>query len=69
MSQERPAAKAVRLLGVKEIAFACGLTTDAVRKWVANGGFIPAVHQPTVLHLASRKGVSLTAEDVVGVAA
>jgi hypothetical protein len=69
MPHETPAAKVVRLLGVKEIAFACGLTTDAVHKWKANGGYIPAQHQVRVFELAERKGVTLTAGDIIGVAA
>lgn len=69
MSHESPAAKVVRLLGVKEIAFACDLTTDAVRKWPTNGGHIPAQHQGRVLDLAIRRGVSLTAAEIIGVAA
>lgn len=69
MPHETPAAKVVRLLGVKEIAFACGLTTDAVHKWKAGQGHVPAQHQVLVLQLAQRKGVSLTPAEIVGVAA
>lgn len=67
MTQERPAAKAVRLLGIKTIADACGLTISAVRKWNANGGHIPAMHQPQVLALALEHNKPLSAADVIGV--
>ncbi len=66
MSDESPAAKAIRLLGAKRIAAACDLTTDAVWKWPKKGGHIPARHQPTVLALALEKGVALGAADLIG---
>lgn len=63
---ETPAALAVRLLGLIDVAHACGLTTDAVRKWLkSKGGFIPAQHQANVLTLARQKGVQLRPADVV----
>lgn len=66
---ETPANRAVRLLGLIDLAHECRLTTDAVRKWQkSKGGLIPAAHQPTVLRLARRKGVQLSAEEVIGVA-
>lgn len=65
-----PAAKAIRLLGVKRIAYACDLTTDAVYKWPKlRGGHIPARHQSAVLGLARQQGVDFTAADIIGVAA
>jgi hypothetical protein len=69
MTIESPAAKAIRLLGVKRIAGACDLTTDAVRKWAINGGRIPASRQLAVLSLARERGVDLSAEDILGIAA
>jgi hypothetical protein len=64
---ETPAALAVRSLGLIDLAHSCGLTTDAVRKWLkSKGGLIPAQHQASVLRLARDKGVSLTPADVVG---
>lgn len=64
---ETPAALAVRALGLIDLAHSCGLTTDAVRKWLkSKGGLIPAQHQASVLRLASNKGVPLTPADVVG---
>ncbi|HUO22183.1 MAG TPA: hypothetical protein VMU59_06675, partial [Caulobacteraceae bacterium] len=42
MSDETPAAKVIRLLGVKRLAWACDLTTSAVQKWSAGPGRIPA---------------------------
>lgn len=65
-----PAAKAISLLGVKRIAHACDLTTDAVYKWPRlKGGHIPSRHQPAVLALAQDRGVELSASDIIGVAA
>lgn len=64
---ETPAALAMRVLGAKEIAHACDLTTNAVWKWeTSGGGRIPSRHLPTVLALATRKGVSLTANQLIG---
>ncbi|WP_018061907.1 hypothetical protein [Caulobacter sp. UNC279MFTsu5.1] len=63
---ETPAVRAVRLLGLIDIAHACRLTTDAVRKWQkSKGGLIPAQHQAGVLQLALDKGVQFDASDVV----
>ena len=68
--QESPAAKAIRLLKAKRIAERCDLCTDAVWKWPKRpGGFIPAQHQRAVLDLARERGVDLTADDVIGLAA
>lgn len=65
-----PAAKAISLLGVKRIAHACDLTTDAVYKWPRlKGGHIPSRHQSAVLALAQERGVALSASDIIGVAA
>lgn len=70
MDDEAPARKAIRLLGVKSIAHACDLTTDAVHKWAnRGGGLIPAEHQATVLDLARRQGAPLGASDLIGRAA
>lgn len=70
MTQEKPAAKAIRLLGIEDIANECGLTVSAVRKWQSKlGGRIPAMHQARVLNLAVRKGQVLSARDIIGVAA
>lgn len=69
MTQESPAAKAIRLLGAKRIAAACDLSTDAVWKWPKNGGLIPSQHQLTVLNLAVQMGQALTAAEIIGVAA
>ena len=70
MDGEAPARKAIRLLGVKNIAYACDLTTDAVHKWAnRGGGLIPAEHQAAVLDLAQREGVKLQAADLIGRAA
>lgn len=67
MHDESPAAKAVRLLGLKRIAAKCDLTTDAVRKWEKqSGGRIPAKHQRAILELAREKSVAFTAADCVG---
>ena len=64
--EETPAERAVRLLGLIDIAHACRLTTDAVRKWPkSKGGLIPAQHQAGVLRLARAKGVELTAADLI----
>lgn len=64
---ETPADKAVRLLGVKRIAYACNLTTNAVWKWQTVGrGRIPSRHQPAVLQLARDLGAPFTADDVIG---
>lgn len=68
--RESPAAKAVRLLGVKSIAWKCGLTTDAVYKWPGrSGGVVPARHQKAVLELAREQQVAITAADLIGLAA
>lgn len=65
-ANETPAVRAVRLLGLIDIAHACRLTTDAVRKWQkSKGGFIPAQHQAGVLRLAAEKGVPFSAADVI----
>lgn len=67
MDGEAPARKAIRLLGVKNIAHACDLTTDAVHKWAnRGGGLIPAEHQATVLDLAQSKGAPLGPSDLIG---
>jgi hypothetical protein len=67
MDNETPAAKAVRLLGVKAIAQRCDLTTDAVYKWPRrDGGLIPARYQRAVVTLAAERGVEFGIEDVVG---
>lgn len=67
MTEESPAAKAVRLLGAKRIAAKCDLTTDAVWKWATQGeGRIPSKHQPAVLELAREKRIEFTAADIVG---
>lgn len=67
---ETPAQKVIRLLGVKAIAWECDLTTDAVYKWPKlREGRIPSKHQPAVLALAARRGVSLSPAEVLGVAA
>jgi hypothetical protein len=67
MTDESPAAKAVRLLGAKRIAAVCDLTTNAVWKWSTQGaGRIPAKHQPAVLDLARRQDVAFTASDCIG---
>lgn len=64
---ETPADKAVRLLGLIDLAHACRLTTDAIHKWKRReGGLIPAQHQPAVLRLAREKNVDLTADDLIG---
>lgn len=64
---ETPAELATRLLGAKAIAHACDLTTNAVWKWASSGGGrIPSRHLPTVLALAAEKGVSLTANQLIG---
>jgi len=64
---ETPAARAIRLLGLIDLAHRCRLTTDAVRKWPnSKGGYIPAPHQRRVLDLAKEKGVPLSADDVIG---
>lgn len=69
MDGEAPAHKAIRHLGVKKIAHACDLTTDAVHKWAnRGGGLIPAEHQGAVLALAERERAPLTAEDMIGAA-
>ncbi|WP_409514570.1 carph-isopro domain-containing protein [Brevundimonas sp.] len=69
-TNESPAQKAIRLLGVKAIAWECDLTTDAVYKWPKlREGRIPSKHQPAVLALASRRGVPLTPAELIGVAA
>lgn len=66
-ASETPANRAVRLLGLIDLAHACRLTTDAVRKWQkSKGGLIPAAHQAGVLRLAREKGVTLTAADIIG---
>jgi hypothetical protein len=68
LEPETPAARAVKLLGAKAIAGACDLTTNAVWKWSTMGqGLIPSRHQAAVLALARRKGVALTADDIIGV--
>lgn len=69
MEIEKPAGKAIRLLGVKRIAFACDVTTDAVHKWGARNGLIPAPYQAAVFRLAKQQGVDLSAEDIIGCAA
>ena len=67
---ETPAAKAIRLLKAKRIAERCDLCTDAVWKWPKRaGGLIPSVHQAAVLQLARDRGVDLTADDIIGLAA
>ena len=67
---ETPAALAMRLLTAKQIAYACNLTTNAVWKWdTSGGGRIPSRHLATVLDLAKRLGVELTADDLIGVKA
>lgn len=64
---ETPAARAIRLLGLIDLAHRCRLTTDAVRKWPnSKGGYIPAPHQRRVMDLAKEKGVTLTADDIIG---
>lgn len=69
MPQETPAAKVVRVLGAKQIAAKCDLTTDAVWKWATQGeGRIPSKHQPAILELARERSVDLTAADLIGVA-
>jgi len=68
MSDETPAAKVIRLLGVKRLAWACDLTTSAVQKWSAGPGRIPA-HQAAVCKLAKDLGVELSAAEIIGVAA
>lgn len=66
---ETPAVRVVRLLGLIDIAHACRVTTDAVRKWQkSKGGVIPAQHQAGVLRLAAEKGVHLDARDVIAFA-
>lgn len=63
---DTPAARAVGLLGLTDIAHACRLTTDAVRKWLkSKGGLIPAQHQAAVLALAQAKGKELAPSDVI----
>lgn len=69
MSDETPAAKVIRLLGAKRLAYACDLTTSAVQKWNAGAGHIPAQHQGAVFRLAKVMGVELSAADIIGVAA
>jgi hypothetical protein len=65
---ESPADKATRLLGVKAIAKACGLTAWAVYRWrYTLRGHIPAGYQPTVYYLARRVGAPISAEDIIGV--
>ena len=67
MDGETPARKVIRHLGVKKIAHACDLTTDAVHKWAnRNGGLIPSEHQGAVLALAQREGVPIGAGDLIG---
>lgn len=65
---ETPADKAIRLLGVKRIAYACDLTTGAVYKWQGRvKGTIPSLHQPAVFRLAREMEVNLSAEEIIGV--
>jgi hypothetical protein len=67
MDIERPARKVIRLLGVKNVAHACDLTTDAVYKWANRGaGLVPAEHQAGVMALARQMGVPLLADDLIG---
>lgn len=66
-NSETPAALAMRVLGAKAIAHACNLTTNAVWKWeTSGGGRIPSRHLPTVIGLAAQLGVSLTANQLIG---
>lgn len=68
-SIETPAALVIRLLGVKVIAEACGLSTWAVYRWPATTlGHIPHKYQPTIYELARQRGLPLTAEEIIGVA-
>jgi len=70
MEPEAPAEKAIRLLGAKAIGTRCNLCTDAVWKWVTRGnGLIPARYQQRVHALARERGIDLSAEDIIGVAA
>lgn len=65
--REKPALRATRLLGAKSIAHVCNLTTNAVWKWATNDeGLIPARYQRRILNLAGERGLTLTAEDVIG---
>ncbi len=67
---ETPAGRAIRLLGAKYIGFACDLSTGAVYKWPKRGGgLIPSAYQAKVLELARQRGIDLTAEQVMGLAA
>lgn len=63
---DSPAGRVIRLLGLIDVAYECGLTTDAVRKWASRKtGYIPAQYQAPVLRLARRKDVELRPEDVI----
>jgi hypothetical protein len=67
LQHETPAARAMRLLTAKRIAYACDLTTNAVWKWeTSGGGRIPSRHLPTVLGLAEEMGIELPAEALIG---
>jgi hypothetical protein len=69
MPAESPASKAIRLLGAKQIAHACDVTTNAVYKWREGDGLIPSRQMPTVWRLAQNLGKPLTALDIIGIAA
>ena len=68
---ETPAARAVRILGMRRVMRLCGISEDAVKKWEravsrgGTGGLIPQVYQHRLLAEAEADGLDLTARDII----
>lgn len=65
-SKLSPAAHVIGLLGVRPLAKALGLDPAAVIRWrERSSGRIPSRHLSGILALARKRGVALTAEELI----
>jgi hypothetical protein len=60
-----PASYVIGLFGVRPLAAVLDVDPGAVCKWRARNGRVPSKHQAALLTLARKRGVELSAEDLI----
>lgn len=55
-----------RVFGKPGAGAIINVTTQAMERWKARGGLVPAKHQKKFLAAAASRGLALSAEDLIG---